>query len=285
MKYFTNLPVISYANTFARNIMSRAKIVNDIKKNASAYYPYILEEGSSGGLRYENLAFDYYDEADRVWILHLTNEIVDPYYDVPLTQEQFDSFINKKYGSLSKAYQKIVFYRNNYDQDDNILTISGYETLISERKRYWSPTVNFDNNIIGYERIKDATVVTTNKIITMEVASSSPMIVGEKAVQSTSGASGFVTFSNTSQLTLQHIDGAFSSSYNIVGEDSFVTATPYSSIITLVENISSNVAVYYSPVYAYDYERELNEQKKNILVIDSNYVSSIESSFIESMEQ
>lgn len=284
MKYFTNLPVISYGNTFVRNIVSRAKIVNNIKKNASAYYPYVLEEASAAGLRYENLAFDYYDEVDRVWILHLTNEVLDPYYDVPLTQEQFDSFLIKKYGSLAKAFEKIVFYRNNYDQDDNILNIAGYETLIAERKRYWTPTVNYDNNIIGYERIKDATVVTTNKIITFEVTSNSVMTIGEKVVQDTSGASGFVTFSNTSQLTLQHIEGEFSSSYNIIGQDSTTTVTPSSSIITLKENISANVAVYYSPVSAYDYEREMNEAKKNIFVIDSAYVSSIESSFIEAME-
>lgn len=285
MKYFTNLPVISYGNNFVRNIITRAKIVNDVKKNSSAYYPYVLEEASASGLRYENLAFDYYDEADRVWILHLTNEIIDPYYDVPMSQEQFDSFIIKKYGSLSKANQNIVFYRNNYDQDDNILSVSGYETLIAERKRYWTPTVNYDNNIIGYERIKDATVVTTNKVITMEVTSSSSMTIGEKVIQTTSGASGFVTFSNTSQLTLQHIEGSFSNSYNIVGQNSTVSAAPSSIIITVKENISSNVAVYYSPVYAYEYERELNEAKKNIFVIDSSYVSSIESSFIEAMEQ
>ena len=285
MKYFTNLPTIAYGNNFVRNIFTRVKILNDVKKNASAYYPYVLQESSAAGLRFENLAFDYYDEVDRVWLLHMANEVVDPYYDVPLTQQQFDSFIDKKYGSIKKANEKIVFYRNNYDQDDTILNQAGYETLIPERKKFWSPTINYDNNIIGYERIKDDTVVTTNKIIGIEVSANSSLNVGEKVTQSTSGATGFVTFSNTSQLTLQHITGEFSNSYNIVGEDSMISVTPISQITTLVKNISANVEVYFSPVDAYEYERELNEAKKNIYVIDSRYTGSIESSFIEAINQ
>ena len=285
MKYFTNLPTISYGNNFVRNILTRAKILNNVKQNASVYYPYVMQEGSAGGLRFENLAFDYYDEADRVWILHLTNEIVDPYYDVPLTEEVFDSYIIKKYGSLQKANEKIVFYRNNYIEDDTILTLSGYETLIPERKRYWTPTVNYNNNIIGYERIQDDTTVTTNKIIAVEIVANSALTIGEKVIQSTSGASGFVTFSNTSQLTLQHIVGSFSNSYVIVGQDSNKTVMPLTNPTTLVETISANVSSYFSPVSAYDYECELNEQKKTITIIDNRYTSMIESSFIEAMSQ
>ena len=285
MKYFTNLPTIAYGNNFVRNIFTRVKILNDLKKNASAYYPYILQESSPAGLRLENLAFDYYDDPDRVWLLHMTNEIVDPYYDVPLTQQQFDSYIEKKYGSVKNAAQKIVFYRNNYDQDDTILNLDGYETLIPERKKFWTPTINYDNSIIGYERIKDDVIISTNKIITMQVTSTSSLIVGEKVTQTTSGATGFVTFSNTSQLTLQHITGEFLNSYTIVGENSIISVSPASEITTLVKNISANVEVYFSPVDAYEYERELNEQKKNIYVLDSRYVGSIESSFIEAINQ
>ena len=110
MKYFTNIPAISYGNNFVRNILTRAKILNDFKNNASVYYPYVMQEGSASGLRMENIAYDYYDEADRVWILHLTNEIVDPYYDIALTEENLEAHIIKKYGSLSKAIEKIAFY-------------------------------------------------------------------------------------------------------------------------------------------------------------------------------
>lgn len=285
MKYFSNIPTISYGNNFVRNILTRVKITNDFKKQSGVYYPYVLEEASPSGLRYENLSFDYYDDVDNVWILHLTNEIIDPYYDIPLTQEQFDEYVIKKYGSIRSANEKIIFYRNNYNQDDSIITFSGYDALIAERKPYWTPTVNYDNNIIGYERIKDDTVVTTNKIITMEISANSTLNLEEKVIQTTTGATGFVTFCNTSVLTLQHIQGSFSNSYTIVGSTSTVNVNPISEIITVKQNISANVEVYFSPVSALDYEQELNEKKKTINVLDRRYASLMEASFIEAMNQ
>lgn len=285
MKYFTNLPTVSYGNTFARNIMTRTKISNDIRKNGSSYYPYVLQESSAGGLKYENIAFDYYDEADRVWILHLTNEITDPYYDLPLTEEDFNKFIVKKYVSLQRATSLILFYRNNFDQDDTIMSISGYEALIPERKKYWTLSTNYNNKIIGYERAKDTTTVTTNKVITMEITANSALSIGESVTQSTSGATGWVTFSNTSQLTLQHIQGSFSNLYSIIGTTSLKSCTPTAEIITVAQNISDNVAIYFSPVTAYEYERQLNESKKNIYIMDKKYTTSIESSFAELMRK
>jgi hypothetical protein len=288
MKYFSNLPVITYANNFVRNILSRAKIVDEFKNSQSTYYPYVLKEGSSSGLRLENLSFDYYDDVDNVWIVHLANEIVDPYYDAPLTSTDFEAFLIKKYGSLRKVNQTIKFYRNNYDQDDRILTISGYTALPSETKKYWTPSVNFDNNIIGYERIKDDTIITTNKILTLDVTLSgnAQFQTNEKVIQDTSGATGFITFSNTTVISVQHITGTFSNNttYYITGQDSSANASP-STITTIKENLTENEVAYFSPVTAYDYENELNESKKNIILIDSKYTGMIQSAFNQVMNQ
>ena len=277
--YFESFPKISYNNIQAIDITRRAIVEANIIKDQSAFYPYTLSDGETA----DSLAYDYYGDANYVWIIYFVNNIVDPYYDVPLTQEQFDAFIIKKYGSLAKANQTIKFYRNNYYEDDSILTISGYEALNPERKRYWTPTVNYDNNIIGYERIQDDTVVTTNKIISIEITANTALTVGEKVIQTTSGASAYIEFSNTSQLTLKHVNGQFSNSYTIVGQDSAIIATPTSSVITLIENVSANVAVYFSPVTDYDYERGLNDKKKNVKLIDNRYTATIEASFIEAM--
>lgn len=288
MKYFSNLPVITYANNFVRNILSRAKIVDEFKNNQSTYYPYVLKEGSTSGLRLENLSFDYYDDIDNVWIVHLANEIVDPYYDAPLTGIDFEAFLTKKYGSLRKAYQTVKFYRNNYDQDDRILTISGYTALPSETKKYWTPSVNFDNNIIGYERIKDDTIITTNKILTLDITLSgnAQFQTNEKVIQDISGAAGFITFSNTTIISVQHITGTFSNNnaYYITGQDSSANASP-STVTTIKQNLTENEAVYFSPVTAYDYENELNESKKNVILIDSKYTGMIQSAFYQVMNQ
>ena len=91
MKYFSNLPIISYANSYARNILTRVKFVEEFKDISQAYYHFVQQEGS-GSLRYEDLSYDYYDDAEDVWIIHLFNEVIDPYYDCTLSQADFDNF-------------------------------------------------------------------------------------------------------------------------------------------------------------------------------------------------
>ena len=144
------------------------------------------------------------------------------------------------------------------------------------------------------------------------------MSIDERVVQDTTGASGFVTFSNTSTVSIQHVNGAFSSSYSITGEDSLISVTPIDDPVIIVpyfvpmttvsksatavasnstvyvensqgtlsiQTMSDIVEDYFSPVTAYDYEMELNEQKKNINILDSRYASSMEASFVEAINQ
>lgn len=287
MKYFSNIPIISYSDNFVRNILTRAKILNNFKDQSSVYYPYVLKEGSQTGLKYENLAYDYYNDIDDVWIIYLANQILDPYYDVPLTQEQFTAFIEKKYGSLSNAYTVILYYRNNYDQDDSILTVTGYTALPSYRKRYWTPTLNYDNQIIGYSRIEDDITMNTNKIISIPITYNNvkSFIMNEKVQQQTSGATGFITFSNTSVIYLQHIGGGsnFDGTNNIIGLTSGANTTATAVFTVLKENINSDNAIYYSQVNAFDYENELNEKKKTISLLNSDLTSVVHNKFSEIM--
>lgn len=293
MKYFTNLPIINYSNNYVRNLLTRVKFAEDYKKNAASFYPYVQKE-SSGSLRYEDIAYDYYDESEDVWILHLFNEVVDPYYDIALSQQDFSNYLTKKYGSLAKAYQTILFYRNNYDQDDSFLSENGFNALTEEVKKYWVPTANFDNKIIGYDRAKEDTTITTNRIITIEFSliGNTQFVVGERVTQGDS--SGFVTFSNTTAINLQHIQGSFlyetiedPTPYYIYGEDSKANAetvvvnTVFNAFGGTTGSMSPNEEVYFSPVSAFDYENELNEMKRNINILDRRFVPEVHSSLKE----
>ncbi len=292
MKYFTNLPIINYSNNYVRNILTRFKFADKFKQEAGTFYPYVQKE-SSNNFRYENLAYDYYDDSDDVWLLHIFNEVIDPYYDVALSQEDFDNFIAKKYGSIRNAYQKILFYRNNYDQDDSFIDQSGYSSLPEESKKYWVANVSFDNRIIGYERIKENTSVATNKIISFEIqlSGNTQFILGEKVIQGDS--SGFVTFSNSSVITLQHISD-FVDEFNnvvqsgyIVGDQSLANAEITSANLIFnafggtVGSMSPNEEIYFSPVTAYDYENEINEQRKNMKILSKNLAQDVYSAFKE----
>ena len=47
----------------------------------------------------EDIAFKYYGDAEYHWVILLTNNITDRFYQWPLTQPQFDAFLTDKYGS------------------------------------------------------------------------------------------------------------------------------------------------------------------------------------------
>lgn len=282
MEYFSEFPLISYANTVARNILSRVKMSDEFLGETSYFYPYVLQEGSVSGTRLENLAFDYYGDPNNVWVLYMSNGVIDPYYDTFLTPENFEKYIIKKYESLRIAQQTIKFFRNNFDQDDTILSIEAYRALTAGVKKYWTPTINYDYQIIGYERAKDLTTISTNKIISLEfiTAGNTLFLDGERVVQNITGAIGFVTRVGEFSLSLQHIQGQFEINQTVTGQTSGATGSP-TSIITLSNTVPENEQVFFSPVSMYDYEYEINESKKNIQLLEKRFLSVVQTRFKE----
>ena len=107
--YFADFPLIEYGGKIARNIMSRPKVKEQLMNNPVAFYDYVIEDGQ----RPDQIAYLYYDDPQLVWLIFLANNIVDPYYDWPLTQNQFADFLISKYGTVAAAQAKILHYKHN----------------------------------------------------------------------------------------------------------------------------------------------------------------------------
>ena len=54
------------------------------------------------GEKPEDIAFKYYGDARLHWVILMTNDITDRYYQWPMTQPQFEEFLADKYGSGSE---------------------------------------------------------------------------------------------------------------------------------------------------------------------------------------
>lgn len=108
-RYFESFPKIQYDNQTVVNLMTRIKILDSVKKQNSVYHPFTILDGESP----QKIAFDYYGSTDYVWLIFLANNIVDPYYDWPLSTFEFEAFLKKKYGSLQAAQSTIVHYKKN----------------------------------------------------------------------------------------------------------------------------------------------------------------------------
>lgn len=277
--FFTNYPTVSYSNTTVRNILAKVILQKDNDENYYTYQPYTIVEGDRADL----LAYLYYGDSGYDWIIYYANMLVDPYFDWPLDQKSFKRHVESKYGSLTNAKSKVKFYRSNYVQDDTVISTAAYAALSELQKRFWSPVTRDNNIIINYQRKKEDVVYNTNKTLSLAItpSNSSIYIVDEQVKQTSGGvvvALGSLKYSNTSVAVIDDIQGAFSTSHNLVGVTSN-TASTVSSIQTLSTSIDTTIQNYFVPVSFYDYEEELNEKRKNIRLLDPAYVSDIEEQF------
>lgn len=106
MQYFAQFPQILYTfdpanNSFqlVTNIFARVKFLDSVLANTLIYYPYSVQDGDTPW----SIADKYYDDPQRHWIVMFANQIMDPYFDWPLTQDDLEAQVIAKYGSLANA--------------------------------------------------------------------------------------------------------------------------------------------------------------------------------------
>jgi hypothetical protein len=274
-KYFNRFPLVDYNGTPAKNILARADFTDQAKKDIYLNFDYVLQEGST---RPDILSFNYYNSSQYDWLIYMANEIVDPYHDYYKSQQDFKNYIVGKYGSADIARNKILFYRNDWAPDESLIPESVYEGLAVNIKKYWKPKLSSTFQIVGYERVKEDWIASTNRIVQLSVSIDiSTFNSGDTITQQSTNATGVLVSKDTAAgiLIVQHVTGSFTVSVS----DSITAVT------VLNENITVGEQAFWSPVYAYDYEEEQNELKKYIKMVKSGYLSDIEKSFIEQLKQ
>ena len=278
-QYFLNFPILNYNGMAATNILARSVIGSKFKENTELFYDYTVKDGETA----ETVAYNSYGNSSYVWLLYLFNtDFIDPYYSWPLSQNEFSNMINYKYGGFSNAQNQIQYYQNNWAGDETELDLNGYDSLPDYLKKYWSPVIRAGNFVYKYKRAQSDTIVSTNQILQIPISNSgNNYIVDERVTQNT--AVGFVSFSNSSVLTLQHILGAFNNTSIITGDTSNVSVSPTGSIMqTFV--IPNDESVYFSSVSSLDIENENNATKSQIKILREEYLNSVVQAFGDSLQ-
>jgi hypothetical protein len=106
--YFNTMPTIEYQGKTAKNIISRVVLAFNQYNQPLGFYDYVIEDD----MRPDQIAYFYYDDANLAWLVMLANNMVNPYFDWPLTTDQFNRNIIKKYGSIGQAKSTIIHYRH-----------------------------------------------------------------------------------------------------------------------------------------------------------------------------
>lgn len=132
MFYFSQHPLILYdplkknKPQLSMDITKRFKIRDLALSNALLMYDYQIKDRD----RPDIMAEKYYGNPRLDWIFFLTNSIWDPYFQWPLTQYKFESYIKQKYGSIANAQSQVHHY----------------EQIVESRKEFIS---NFDGSLIN----------------------------------------------------------------------------------------------------------------------------------------
>jgi hypothetical protein len=109
-KYFSKFPKLIYTrqgvSNLATDILTRIDTIKGVLDNTSLFYTYNIQDGDTP----EMIASKYYGDAELHWIVLIFNEIIDPFYDWPMSYQQFILFLTNKYGSPATAQTTIQHY-------------------------------------------------------------------------------------------------------------------------------------------------------------------------------
>jgi len=276
-RYFDRFPIVDYDGNIAKNILARVDFTDKTKKDIYSTFQFTLEEGFE---RPDLLSYNYYGSSKFDWMIYLTNNIVDPYYDYYKSAEDFKSYMETKYGSNSNARSITLFYRLNWHEDERIITNQQYEALVADEianaRKYWKPKLTNTGAVIGYERIKEDWTVSTNKVLSLSLTvSPSGFAVGDRVTQTSTGAYATIDYIDleSNSLTVKHVNGTFA-----VNE-----AEGIKEITPISQNIPESETEYWYAVNAYEDEKETNELKRNVFVLKSSYLAETEKQFIQQL--
>lgn len=278
--FFDRFPLVRYTvdksllNEYdtVRNVLFRVGLIKDVMEtNINSYYYHIIRDSDKP----EILAERVYGDAEAHWIILYANDIYDPYYDWPMDDKTFEKYIIKKYGSLSWAktnyhhYEKVITRENPFAQTttttrfqvnekvltDGVLTLSNYATNFTVNEIVFAGPSNAANTFSGNVRSWSSS---NGRIV---LANTNGKIAPSQYLNGvTSSANGMVSSINSPSVPMEAYntltDTTDFSTYTVAGR-------------TVYETISRAKVTYF------DYEDQLNENKRLIKIIQPQYYQQI----------
>lgn len=115
------------------NILARSKVRDLVLQNVSYYYPYVVSDDD----RPDIIAHKYYGSTDHTWLVLLANDILDPFYDWPLSQEVFEADLVDRYddvriNNLTKYHMTYVSNPLTEVDGSTHTTLEFVQTALSE---------------------------------------------------------------------------------------------------------------------------------------------------------
>lgn len=164
MKYFQTLPNILQPDfngnyIAATNLMARAYLLTNLQNNIYLYYDYDVKDYDKP----ESIAYKYYNDQYRYWMILYANGIIDPQSEWPLDTINLFNYLDDKYGNAANTanvsvleytrttvhhYEKLITTSNNVDLQNATITIQIDESTYNNTTPFITTSTLPDNTVI-----------------------------------------------------------------------------------------------------------------------------------------
>ena len=199
MSYFSHFPIVGYGIDStagkiitAKNIILRAKFSDYAKKHSSNMVSYKIKDED----RPDTIAYKLYGQSSLHWVVLLFADIMNPYYQWPLKQNELEIILSKKYNSTTlyidpditnaKAKHNLqVPFLEKGDTVEQTSTITG-QVITTGKVEYYEPSLTklVIEGVTGEgftkNKCKPGDATTTNQITTTNKSGDTLYLVANK---------------------------------------------------------------------------------------------------------
>ena len=133
-KYFRYFPEVTYKGRQIKDITRRVRFLEQVSTDPRIFLPYTVKESESA----DEISYHYYGTANLTWLVYLANNILDPYYEWPMSQSKLDAFITDKYRGFAEEFEG--------------------STLTDRQVLEWTQKTTITDNVTYYENVDDPTI-------------------------------------------------------------------------------------------------------------------------------
>lgn len=143
MQYFNSLPKVVYTDknrirTIYTNLLARVSVKPSLLNNLLVFYEYDIQDEDTP----EIVAYKYYGDINRFWIVLYCNQMLDPLWDWPLSSRKFEQYVLNKYDG---ALDNIHHYEKITTMVDNSHRIVNTDVSVISEEDYNNLPYNYDD--------------------------------------------------------------------------------------------------------------------------------------------
>lgn len=160
MQYFSEFPKVVYnlesdlfSGKLCTNITVRNTFLREIQENMIIAYDYPAKDSDKP----EFIAYKLYGDVYRHWMVLLNNNILNPYYDYPLTEDNLAIYIMNKYDvTFSEMFTQVHHY-------EKVITKEYYKTGALTKTTVERTEINDKVTTLTYDNDGNETVTISTR--------------------------------------------------------------------------------------------------------------------------